>query len=226
MRFLSLSFRRFGPFEDRTLDLSKGNHGLNVILGRNEAGKSTALRGVGYFLFGFPKQTCDNYRFNHTDQRIGARIVDAADNELECFRKRGNAKTLRAADDKTTIPDEQFRAGLGGLNAEQFRMLFGLNLEQLVQGGAEIVRGQGGLGEALFSAGAGLAGLRRIDQQLTAKLDGLFKPRGQNQKLAETLREWNEQKERLRDSLLRIETWKAQATILREAVEKKQRLED
>ena len=93
MRLLSLSFRRFGPFEDRTLDLSKGNHGLNVILGRNEAGKTTALRGLSYFLFGFPQRTCDDYRFKHTEQRIGAKLADATGNELECYRRRGNLKT-------------------------------------------------------------------------------------------------------------------------------------
>ena len=226
MRLLSLTFRRFGPFEDRSLDLSKGNHGLNIILGRNEAGKTTALRGLGYFLFGFPQRTCDDYRFNPSDQRIGAKLVDSGGNELECYRRRGKLKTLRAGDEKTVILDEQFHACLGGLNAEQFRMLFGLNLDLLVQGGAEIARGHGGLGEALFSAGAGLAGLRRIDQQLAAKLDGLFKPRGHNQRIAETLRDWNEQRGRLRESLLRIETWKAQAAIMRDAVEKKRCLED
>ena len=52
-----LGLMAFGPFTDRVLDLSVGDHGLNVIFGRNEAGKSSALRALHALFSGIPAQT-------------------------------------------------------------------------------------------------------------------------------------------------------------------------
>ncbi|MYG18353.1 MAG: AAA family ATPase, partial [Gemmatimonadales bacterium] len=38
MRFESVTAHRFGPFRDETLELAPG---MNVVFGRNEAGKSS-----------------------------------------------------------------------------------------------------------------------------------------------------------------------------------------
>src|SRR5213078_2925341 len=94
-----------------------------------------------------------------------------------------------------------------GLDENQFAMLFGLDHAQLVAGGDTISKGEGGLGQALFAAGAGLAGLRRIDDRLRARLDALFKPAGSKQAIAETLRLLKTEKQALREQMLAIETW-------------------
>jgi uncharacterized protein YhaN len=54
VRFLKLGFAAFGPFTGLELDLSGGAPGgFHMIFGPNEAGKSSALRGVHDLLFGF-----------------------------------------------------------------------------------------------------------------------------------------------------------------------------
>jgi len=226
VKFLSLTFRRFGPFDERTLDLSAGNSGMHVILGGNEAGKTTALRGLGYFLFGFPDKKCEEFRYRAEEQRIGGRLVNRSGVPLECYRRRGRKQTLRGPDDRTVVSDEKLAQMLGGLNRDQFNMLFGLGYDRLVGGGREIVEGQGGLGEALFAAGAGLAGLRRIDKQLEQRLGALWRPQGKNQLIAIARREWAEARDARDKAALHIEQYQEQVEARRQAIEQKRQLEE
>ena len=50
MKILRLDLIACGPFSGMSLDLSNGNEGLQLIYGPNEAGKSSALRAIGYLL--------------------------------------------------------------------------------------------------------------------------------------------------------------------------------
>ena len=61
MKILKLNLTAFGPFTDAQLDLSKGNQGLHVIYGPNEAGKSSSLRAITDLLYGIPARTPDNF---------------------------------------------------------------------------------------------------------------------------------------------------------------------
>ena len=96
---------------------------------------------------------------------------------------------MRAADDSSVVSDQWQRRFLGDLNQATFESLFGINHERLSQAGEEIRTGKGTLGELLFAAGAGLAGLRRAQQTLQHGLDDLFKPRAQNPRINKALTE-------------------------------------
>ena len=159
MKFLRVTFRRFGPFEEQPLDFS-GSAGLHVVFGPNEAGKSSALRGLNAFLFGFPVQSGDDFRFKYTEFRIHAVLENSARHTLDCVRRKGKKATLLDGDGKTEIAESSLALFLGNLKSQQFEQLFGLDSQRLVEGGREIAEGKGDLGEALFAAGAGLAGLR------------------------------------------------------------------
>jgi uncharacterized protein YhaN len=55
MRIHGLDMRAFGPFTDAVLDFGTPEPcDLHVIFGSNEAGKSSALRALKAWLFGFP----------------------------------------------------------------------------------------------------------------------------------------------------------------------------
>jgi uncharacterized protein YhaN len=60
MRLLRLDLKAVGPFTNAMLDLSEGQHGLHLIYGPNEAGKTSALRALSHLLFGFPLRTPDD----------------------------------------------------------------------------------------------------------------------------------------------------------------------
>ncbi len=74
MKILQLDLRAFGPFTGRALDLSKGDAGLHVVYGPNEAGKSSALRAVEQMLFGIPARATDDFIHPYKNLRVGARL--------------------------------------------------------------------------------------------------------------------------------------------------------
>jgi uncharacterized protein YhaN len=225
MKFRSITYRHFGPFNALTLDVSHGDHGLHIIHGGNEAGKTTALRGLGYFLFGFPKNKSDDFRYPATEQRIGATLADRHGHDLQAWRRRGNKNTLRGADDQTLLDEELLRRLVGSLAKDQFEMLFGLDHERLRKGGEAIVTGEGGLGKALFEAVAGLAGLPRIERLLHDQIHDLYLKQGQKPKINAGLNELKKLQEELQMNTLQIEAWMAQEQAQHAAQRKLKELE-
>jgi len=201
MKFVRVTFRCFGPFEEQPLDLS-GPCGFHVVFGPNEAGKSSALRGLHALLFGFPVQSGDDFRFKYNQFRIHASLVDSAGTTLECIRRKGKKATLLTADEKTEIPEASLTRFLGGLQQLQFEQLFGLDSKRLVEGGRDITDGRGDLGEALFAAGAGLAGLRALAQTLEERRLALYRFRGQTQLINKALSDHEKQVAAVRENIL------------------------
>jgi uncharacterized protein YhaN len=204
VKFQQITFRCFGPFEEKSLDFSGGN--LHVIFGPNEAGKSSALRGIYHFLFGFGHTTADDYRFKTTQFRIQADLQSASGDLLSCVRRKGKKSTLLSPDEKTEFAEADLSRFLGGLAQSQFEQLFGLDSELLRQGGQLIADGEGDLGEALFAAGAGLAGLRKLADALAQRQGELYKsrsPAGRSQlPLNKALGEYKEALEAMRHHAL------------------------
>jgi uncharacterized protein YhaN len=225
MKFVRIVFRCFGPFEDQALDLA-GSGGFHVIFGPNEAGKSSALRGLHAFLFGFSGQCPDDFRFKYAQFRIHASLEDSTGKVLECIRRKGNKATLRATDDKTEIPESDLARFIGGLRQQQFEQLFGLDSSRLVEGGRDIASGRGDLGEALFAAGAGLAGLRHLAQTLEERQRALYKFRGHSKPINQALNDHATQTAAVRDMTLPPDTFAAATMGAREAEEKASTLRD
>lgn len=224
MRFLKIGYRRFGPFEDVVFDVSEGEQGLHVFYGPNEAGKSTALRGLKYLLFGLPHARCEDYHYEAREQVLTAHLRNSRGEEFGFERVRGRNQ-LRSVEDGAPVSARQLDAFLGGLTPEQFEMLFGLDHARLVEGGRQIVEGQGSLGEALFSAGAGLAGLRRRQDLLVERCSGLYRPRASNPAINQLLASIAETDQRQRNAMLHVEAWQQQVEAHREAAAKKSQLE-
>ena len=226
MKLLELNLKAVGPFRSAVLDLSAGQHGLHLIYGPNEAGKSSALRAISHLLFGFPHLSADNFVHPNEQLRVGATLQHSDGGELEILRRRGRGNTLRAADDSTAIPEEWRRRFLGDLNQQTFESLFGIDHERLSQAGEEIRTGKGVLGELLFAAGAGLAGLRRAQQTLQQGLDDLFKPRAQNPQINKVLTELDDVQKEWKRQQLTIEEWQERNGAYRESLSNAERLRE
>ena len=164
MKLLKLNLKAVGPFTDVLLELSRGEQGLHLIYGPNEAGKTSTLRALSHLLFGFPQRSADNFVHPNEQLRIGGTLRHSSGEELAVVRRRGNRNTLRGPDDSSVVADDSLARFLGGINQETFETLFGIDHERLTQAGEEIRTGQGHLGEMLFAAGAGLAGLSQAQR--------------------------------------------------------------
>jgi len=217
MKLINLNLRAVGPFTGVVLDLSAGKQGLHLIYGPNEAGKSSALRALFYLLFGFPHLSADNFVHPNDQLRVGGKLRRSDGEELEFIRRRGKGNTLRSPDDSSVVPDDRLARCLGGMNHDTFKTLFGIDHERLTQAGEEIRTGQGHLGELLFAAGAGLAGLRQAQATLQQELDALFRPRGQIQRINKLKAEFDEAREALKRYQLPSEEWQQHDSTYREA---------
>ena len=74
MRIEQLDLQRFGCFTDCSLDLS--GPGTHLVVGPNEAGKTTAMAAIRQLLYGIPMRS--EYGFLHElrDLRLGAVLRD------------------------------------------------------------------------------------------------------------------------------------------------------
>ncbi|MFP4584711.1 MAG: AAA family ATPase [Desulfococcaceae bacterium] len=222
MKILRLDLRAFGPFTDTTLDLSGGTEGLHLIYGPNEAGKSSALRALTVLLYDFPHKTTDN--FIHTNQRlrVGGVFRKTDGSELAVMRRKARKSPLRAADDETVVEEAELSAFLGGVDAESFAALFGIDHDRLVAGGREIIRGAGRVGELLFAAGAGLGDFQQVKESMAAEAADLFKPGGSKPAINASISAFQTQKKAVRDAQLPGEAWEKHDKALKAAESEKE----
>ena len=224
-----LDLKAYGRFSDVSLDLSAGPRRFHLIYGPNESGKTTSLRAITSLLFGMQHRTDDNYLHSNTQLRVGGLLVGQDGSTLECVRRRGRKATLRDVNDNEPIDEAVLTTMLGGIDRETFLTRFGLSHQELVEGGAAIIAGEGDLGEILFAAGAGVSGLREIQSQLAEARDKLFVPRG-NRAINQSIKELEEKRKQLRQIQIqptafidlrdRLERKRAQANELHEASER------
>lgn len=220
MRIDGLELRAFGPFTGRVLDLSQGQEGLHVVFGPNEAGKSSALRALEQFFFGIPPKSDDNFLHKYPAMRIGAAIRPRTGEVFRAVRRKGNKSTLRDGEDGEPVAEEQLAALLGGIDAQTFTTMFGIDHERLLAGGEEIVRGGGQVGQTLFAAGAGISSLQAICDRFESAAGELFKPAAKNPVINDQLRRWREADKAFRDALLPAKEWQDRQRDLDGALER------
>ncbi|HEV3025672.1 MAG TPA: AAA family ATPase [Pirellulales bacterium] len=225
MKIDRLDLRAFGPFTGVTLDLDGGDFGLHIVYGPNEAGKSSSLRAVRQLFYGVPTRSIDSFVHAYPDLRIGATLTRAGE-RLDFVRRKAAKNDLRAADDVTPLEPGALDKYLGGLDRESFETMFGIDHPALVEGGRELVRGGGSLGEILFAAGSGIADLRAVQQRLDAEAAALFVPRGSNPSINRNLAEWDKARKAARAAELPPSEWEQHDKALRQARQKRAELDD
>jgi uncharacterized protein YhaN len=223
MKILELQLLAFGPFTDLRLDLSGGEQGLHVLFGRNEAGKSSALRALRALLYGIPNNTTDNFQHDNPKLRIGGRLRHSDGTELSFIRRKGLRNTLLGLD-KRPLPDASLSKFLASVSQELFSNMFGIDHPTLRRGGEEILQGGGEVGQSLFSAALGGVSLRQIQDSLDHEASQLFLVRGQTPRLNKSLAEYAAAKRTITEHSLRGDEWSAHQRILDDTVAARQRV--
>ena len=209
MRLLELGLLRFGGFTDHTLDLSAP--GLHLVFGRNEAGKSTALRGITSLLYGFPHGRADAYL--HDEVLLSGRVRAEDGAELSFQRRKGRKNTLLSSSGEP-IDETGLSRLLGGVSRSVFETTFGLDHERLRRGGQDLALGGGEVGQSLFDAGIGGGSVKRVLDELAAEAERLFTPRSRTRGINEALREYADQVKVVRAESTRPEAWAQQKQAL------------
>ncbi len=226
MKILALDLQAFGPFTGVSLDFSGGSEGLHIVFGPNEAGKSSAMRGLRQALFGFPNQSPDDFLHDYKKFRVGFRLRDDHGNERSFIRRKGQKNHSLLDPDGSTLPESVLAGFLGGLTEEEFTRQYALDHEDLVSGGRTILEGSGELGQLLFQAGGGLKDLIAVQRQLDRELEALFKPAGVRPRINETLGLLKEARNQVRQGSLPSSEWAEHDAAHRRASEELARVEE
>src|SRR5210317_1502113 len=209
MRIDRLDLIAYGPFSDKSLNLSDGASGLHLIYGDNEAGKSTSLRALIAWLFGIPMRTNDNYLHANPQLRIGGKLRLSGGAEIDFVRRKGKKGTLLEPGTDAPLEDTALAPFLPvGIDENLFTKLYGIDHDGLVAGGQELLNQSGDLGQALFSAAVGTASLREILSDLQTGAEELFKPRASKKLVNRAISSFKEAQKQIKDSSLPVSEWK------------------
>ncbi|EAR23126.1 ATP-binding protein [Nitrococcus mobilis] len=177
MRIERLDLLRYGRFTDTSLVFPEGQSDVHIVFGPNEAGKSTSLAAFEDLLFGVPHNSPYNFIHDYASMRVGG-VLQHGQASLEVRRRKGNKDTLLGPDELPLPAGESALAAfLGGADQTFFTRMFSLNHERLARGGREILEAKDEVGQTLFSAGSGVAGLHDQIAALVKEAGALWGPR-------------------------------------------------
>ncbi|ANK87863.1 MULTISPECIES: AAA family ATPase [unclassified Rhizobium] len=189
MRLRRLDLTRYGKFTDHSIDFGTARQGspdLHIVYGLNEAGKSTTFAAYLDLLYGIGERSTYNFLHPYNTMKVGARL-EFGGSEYELARLK--LRTGSLVDDRGQAVNEALLAGaLGGVGREAYRTMFSLDDQSLKEGGNAIIQSKGELGELLFSASSGLAGLSRSLVTAADEANAIYKKRSSSTRLAELKR--------------------------------------
>ena len=176
MRLQNLQLVRYGKFTETEIALPRSQHDFHLIVGPNEAGKSTIRGAIADLLFGFPTRA-NAMAFLHPqpELRLAAQIAND-DAVLDFARVKAAKNTLRNAAD-TALADDALAEFLGAADRKFFENMFGLGHMQLVEGGQSILDASKDVSQVLFQSAAGIAGLGKVKEALVDEAGKLWGPR-------------------------------------------------
>lgn len=199
MRLERVELDGFGHFSAAAWPLGEG---LTVLIGRNEAGKTTLLNAIRALLFGF-EATRDGrawYPALAGGRRGGRLIVSTARGErwtIERHGERGGAGALSVrAPNGNTGGQETLDRLLHGADRDLFNNIFAFGLGELQSFSSlsgDAVRGR------IYGAGSGLGGMSALDLEKRLRVDqeAVFLPGGRKQRLNKILAEIEELQARI-----------------------------
>ena len=175
MRIARLDLIRFGKFTNKSISLPRAGRDFHLIIGPNEAGKSTLRDSIQDLLFGIETRSRYNFIHPHAEMRLGALIEEDA-GSLDFVRTKARNRTLQTVAGDP-LADDALMPYLGQTDRSLFVQMFGLNHERLVKGGQEILSASNDVGQILFQAAAGIGRLGEIRDRLEAEADSLWAKR-------------------------------------------------
>ncbi|MEG3159383.1 AAA family ATPase [Sphingomonas sp. LB2R24] len=217
MRLRRLEIAKYGAFTDRTFDFGDGDTDLHIIVGANEAGKSTALAAIGDLLWGMGERPAFAFRHPYGELRLGG-VVEHDGKALGFRRRKARTGSLLTPGEEP-LADSSLAPFLGGLDRVGFDRMFGLNHERLRAGGLNMLSGREDVARVLFEAGTGLSGVSAILSGLENEASAIFAGTARNKPLNLALREREISLASMRTAAISPTRWKAIAARVASAEE-------
>ena len=225
MRIDRLDLLSYGHLREQSLDLSQPASGLTVVVGPNEAGKSTTMRAIASLMFGIERGTPDHYGTGRESLRIGASVRDGVGPAIEIVRQ-GLARAPLISADGEQLDEAILAAMIGGVERALFRALFCIDHDELHEHSADLLDPDAEIGRLVFGASLGATALTGVLKDLQMKADGLFKQRGSNQLVARSLSQARDLTKQARQIRVRSKEWEEAERRLQELDVEASRLRD
>lgn len=208
MRIARLDLLRYGKFTDQTVVLPHAPRDFHLIVGPNEAGKSTLRSAILDLLFGIETRSRYNFLHPHPEMLLGACIEHNGDS-LDFQRTKARARTLRNPAGNP-LPDDALSAFIGTTGRDFFDQMFGLNHERLVSGGQEILKASNDIGRMLFQSATGIDHLGTLQGALEREANTLWaKRRSSDREYYQASDELEEAESALKAATVRTRDWSA-----------------
>ena len=225
MKINAFKMLAFGPFTDKYFDFSQTKNGLHVVYGENEAGKSSSLRALIAWLYGFPHRVTDDWRHDTNKLAVGGELAlnDGAILHLTRFKRRIND----LIDDDTGKPFEQsaLNQHLAGKSKADFENAYGISHDSLRRGVESVLAVHGELGQTLFTATSGLSVLKDVLTGLDEKQSKLFAPRAHKAAINAGISKLADHRKKIREVSLSHTQWKKMKKELEQLEDRKQQIE-
>lgn len=205
MRLKRLVLARYGHLADVAIEFP-AEPGLHVVLGPNEAGKSTALAAIGDALFRFPHRSPYDFRHGTRELRLEVEL-EGRDGRVGSFiRRKGRKDDLT---DAAGVPaaETAIASFLGGATRERFETVFGLDGARLRDGGQAMLDGKGEAGSAIMSAYAGVVDYRHLAQRIEDQAGQLFGDRRGNRQFHAAVRRFHDARQQVEGRRVAPEVW-------------------
>ena len=216
MRIRELQLLKYGPFDDQVLRFPGRAPGLHIIFGRNEAGKSSALRALKALLFGIARNTADDFIHGSDLLSVGAVLetVNGSSLELQRWKK---SPHLRDKNNKALADSSLLTQCLNGMDVTSFERFYGLDYEELQSGSKMLLQEKGNVGTSIFSAGLGALDVRKVLDELEEKAAELFKSKAKNPTINAAITAYNQRKTEIKAASLNVKVFLEKEEQLREA---------
>ncbi|MDX1651006.1 MAG: AAA family ATPase [Brumimicrobium sp.] len=183
MRIEKLHIDGFGVFHAKEIDGFKS--GVNVLYGRNEAGKSTLLDFIRFTLFEYPRFLEQRRPPLNGGKHGGTIWLRNQEEEPLSIYRHGNAKEVRFEYKDQRIEDiNTYHRMISNASVDLYRNVYAITLDELMQ--VEQLD-DSGMEDRIFSMGMGLSGVNfgMFEAEIKKHSEELFTVRGRTQVLAE-----------------------------------------
>jgi len=188
----------FGHFRDAKLsDLKTG---VNLVIGKNEAGKSTLLQFIRYTLFGYPSK---GYKYEPLNggNHGGRLLTELANGKEVVFERYAGSKGWKIRlhyDGKDSESNTDWESFLGNAHLELYKNIYGISLYELNEF-KEIE--STGISDKILSVGMGLGGvsLSEVSKGLMDNTESIYKKGGSAQDIPKILKEIEVKKQAIID---------------------------
>ncbi|MGH8981092.1 MAG: AAA family ATPase, partial [Acidimicrobiales bacterium] len=204
MRIEQLDLQAYGHYGETVLDLGRLEHGVTVVYGPNEAGKSTARRAVVAALFGIERVTADAHRYGPHGLRLGA-TLRATDGTVCSFVRHGLSGLAQR--DGAPLGEADLDHFRGGVDRRTYDRLFAVDHEELRRGSESLLEADGEIGRLVFGASLGSGSVSAVLARLDDRVQNLYRDRGSAQRIPKALKAYQEGMKQARASRVRARDW-------------------